>query len=95
MSNTFGKWVAIDDEVFKQKGNISETFVCSTSGNRERAKLIAESPELLACLEDAVSRLEGFIGSDCECDNTHTANDTKCCLCQYREVILKAKGSQI
>ena len=40
-------------------------------------------PKLIAALRDARSRLEGFIGSDCECDNTHEQNGTQCCLCEY------------
>ena len=47
-------------------------------------------PELLAALADAHDRLVGFIGTDCECDNTHEANNTTCCLCQYNAVIAAA-----
>ena len=42
---------------------------------------------LLEALKDAASRLEDWIGADCECDNTHVANNTTCCLCQYRATI--------
>lgn len=38
-------------------------------------------------LTDAISRLEDWIGTNCECDNTHEANGTTCCLCQYRETL--------
>ena len=46
--------------------------------------------KLLAASKDALSRLEDWIGSDCECDNTHEANGTKCCLCELREAISEA-----
>lgn len=58
----------------------------------ERDHLRTINTELLAALEDATSRLEGFIGADCECDNTHAANGVVCCLCEYRAAIAKAKG---
>ena len=38
-------------------------------------------------LPEAIAALESLIGSDCECDNTHEANDTCCCLCQYRAAL--------
>jgi hypothetical protein len=47
--------------------------------------------ELVELLADAADRLAEFIGSDCECDNTHEANDTVCCLCQYRDAIANAQ----
>ena len=42
---------------------------------------------LLNLLQDAKNRLEDFIGTDCECDNTHAQNGTTCCLCQYQAAI--------
>ena len=57
------------------------------------ARLISAAPELLVSLKDALSRLEEWIGTDCECDNTHEQNGTTCCLCQYRTAIAKATGN--
>ena len=54
------------------------------------ANLIAT--ELLELLDDATNRLGEFIGTDCECDNSHEENNTVCCLCQYRTAIAKAQG---
>ena len=51
-----------------------------------------EREELLGLLQDALSRLEDWIGTDCECDNTHEADNTMCCLCLYRAAITKARG---
>jgi hypothetical protein len=63
---------------------------------RERAaanaRLIAAAPDLLEACEDALSRLSEFCGTDCECDNTHEANGTKCGLCSIRAAIAKAVG---
>lgn len=42
---------------------------------------------LVLLLNDARDRLIEYIGTECECDNTHEANNTKCCLCQYKEAI--------
>src|ERR1039457_4862902 len=53
----------------------------------DTAYLIAAAPALLEALQDALARLESFIGSDCECDNTHEQNHTVCCLCEYRAAI--------
>ena len=36
---------------------------------------------------DARNRLIHFIGAGCECDNTHKANKTQCCLCDCNEAI--------
>ena len=55
------------------------------------ARLNAAAPELMEALQDAISRLEGFIGSDCECDNTHANNNTQCCLCGYRAILERMK----
>lgn len=38
-------------------------------------------------LADAHDRLAGFIGFDCECDNTHENNGVTCALCQYAAVL--------
>jgi hypothetical protein len=38
-------------------------------------------------LPSAITALEALIGADCECDSTHEANDTCCCLCQYRAAL--------
>jgi hypothetical protein len=38
-------------------------------------------------LEQAVALLEKLIGWGCECDNTHAAIGTQCCLCEYRAVL--------
>lgn len=68
---------------------------CGSDSNAEQvanARLIAAAPDLLACLKDAIGRLEEWIGTDCECDNTHEQNGTTCCLCQYRAAIARAKG---
>lgn len=46
-------------------------------------------------LKDARDRLVGFIGSDCECDNTHEQNGTKCCLCEYLDAITPGKFDHI
>ncbi len=54
-------------------------------------KLQAAAPELLAMLKDATSRLIEWVGSDCECDNTHEATGRKCCICEYNDVIDKAE----
>lgn len=43
-------------------------------------------------LEEAVSRLKRLSGSECECDNTHQANNTTCCLCLYQAVLAQAKS---
>jgi len=56
------------------------------------ARLMALSPEMLEALRDAHARLMEWIGSDCECDNTHVANNTVCCLCQYAAIIAKVEG---
>lgn len=42
---------------------------------------------LQQALQDAIYRLEDWMGTDCECDNTHANNDTECCLCQYRRTL--------
>ncbi len=42
---------------------------------------------LAKLLTDATTRLEDFIGADCECDNTHRQNNTVCALCEYRAEI--------
>lgn len=49
--------------------------------------------ELLIALKDAKNRLQDFIESDCECDNTHASNNTQCCLCEYAEIIHKAENN--
>lgn len=51
------------------------------------ADLLGKALNLLA---DAHDRLADFIGSDCECDNTHEANGTTCCLCQYSALLTRA-----
>lgn len=56
------------------------------------ARLIAEAPAMLEALRDAVARLAGFIGSSCECDNTHEANGTQCCLCEYTAILARIDG---
>ena len=38
-------------------------------------------------LKDALSRLEEWTGTDCECDSTHEQNRVQCCLCEYRELL--------
>ena len=43
--------------------------------------------DLADTLAEAVSRLTLLIGSECECDNTHQANGTSCCLCWYRAAL--------
>lgn len=48
--------------------------------------------DLLAALKDARSRLIDFTCAECECDNTHDANGTMCCLCEYTAAIAKAEG---
>lgn len=53
------------------------------------AALDALAPELAAALQDARARLAGFIGVDCECDNTHAANGTVCCLCEYAGLLAR------
>lgn len=57
---------------------------------RNNTTVMAAARELLEALQDATSRLEEWIGSDCECDNTHKQNNTVCCLCEYRQAIAKA-----
>ena len=47
--------------------------------------------KLIANLKDATFRLESWIGTDCECDNTHAAVGRQCCLCEYRTVIADAE----
>jgi hypothetical protein len=42
-------------------------------------------------LQEAVSILQILIGTDCECDNTHQSNGTKCCLCWYQDVLSQPK----
>ena len=58
---------------------------------KEAARYIALAcnsfPKLVEMLQDALLRLGDWIGSDCECDNTHEANDTRCCLCEYRALL--------
>ncbi len=55
-----------------------------TSISIKQEKIIVKLAKLLA---DATSRLEGFMGTDCECDNTHEQNGTTCALCEYRAEI--------
>jgi hypothetical protein len=43
--------------------------------------------------QEAVSILKILIGIDCECDNPHQANGTKCCLCRYQDVLSRPKTS--
>lgn len=99
--NTNERTIAAGVEVFP--GSIDwEYCVYSADGNylegsrKEIAAYIQTAvnsySDLLAALQDAVSRLEEWIGVDCECDNTHTANGTRCCLCQYRAAIARASG---
>ena len=64
---------------------MSEPCIC-----KQYAALAESAPDLLEALKDATARLESFIGSDCECDNTHLQNETTCCLCEYRAAIAKA-----
>ena len=47
-------------------------------------KTFDESVEIL---RDARNRLISFIGAACECDNTHEANKTQCCLCNCNEAL--------
>jgi hypothetical protein len=47
-------------------------------------------PSLLDASRDALSRLEEFCGTDCECDNTHQQNGTVCGLCLLRNAIQTA-----
>ena len=49
-----------------------------------------ERVALVEALRDATARLAGYIGATCECDNTHEANGTVCCLCEYREALRRA-----
>jgi hypothetical protein len=67
-------------------------FADETPEEKARERVRNAGPDLLAALEDATARLQGFIGSDCECDNTHAANNTVCCLCEYRAAIARARG---
>ena len=66
---------------------------CRGPNAENNAKHIKSAPNLLALLIDATNRLEGFLNTDCECDNTHEANGTECCLCQYRKEIASAQGA--
>lgn len=52
---------------------------------------VAMRYELLALLIDARNRLKEFIGAPCECDNTHGAAVTRCCLCEYADAIRRAR----
>lgn len=42
-----------------------------------------DADTLARLLRDARNRLIEWIGTDCECDNTHEAVSTTCCLCEY------------
>lgn len=71
----------------------------SLPAEKELMKLFAfrmmhYGPELLASLKDAISRLEDFIETDCECDNTHEQNETECCLCGYQRIIKLIEGEE-
>lgn len=60
----------------------------SCEGNPTEAAIRAdETATLRALLADAHARLAGLHDTDCECDNTHAANGTVCCLCQYHEAL--------
>ena len=66
------------------------TFDCPSCGKRIDTYAVfgdASPMTLREALRDAISRLKEFIGSDCECDNTHKQNGTKCCLCEYDQVL--------
>ena len=63
--------------------------------NVSNANLSETDSNLLALLIDATTRLGDFMGTDCECDNTHAANNTECCLCQYRKAIVKAQENRL
>lgn len=54
-------------------------------------QLADQRQELLEALKDARSRLQEFIGADCECDNTHEQNGTTCALCSYNAAIAKTE----
>ena len=45
-------------------------------------------------LAEAVSRLTLLIGSECECDNTHHANGTSCCLCWYQAALFHPNSDE-
>lgn len=50
-------------------------------------KIVATNQYLKMLLKDATSRLEEYMETDCECDNTHINNGTSCCLCEYHKAI--------
>lgn len=77
---------------YRPKGlDLTDVAIVPNKEHREFIVTACNShEELVALLQDAKDRLEGFIGSDCECDNTHTNNKTVCCLCEYKEALRKA-----
>jgi hypothetical protein len=98
--HTKGPWTYYQNktgETARIDANDGGLVVGSTVGDTAEeclanARLIAAAPDLLDYLVDARRRLEYLLDTDCECDNTHVANDTSCCLCQYNAAIAKAKG---
>lgn len=49
---------------------------------------------LPTALSTVITRLEGAMETDCECDNTHEANHTVCGLCQYRQALEHDRQSE-
>lgn len=72
--------------------NAHDGLVTTVATMREAInERVRERDALAEALQDAYDRLQGFINSDCECDNTHATNETTCCLCWYRAALAKVK----
>lgn len=81
--------LSTEDESGPTAGICCECFTLTKAAALEDANSRLEEWDhpTVADLPAAIAALETLIGSDCECDNTHEANGTSCCLCQYRAAI--------